>query len=229
VPIFQVRVSKTYLMSMTVQRWGWLAGLVSMLIGARAEAADTSVKGRGQQPPGARNPPVVLGLLADAGVPDGINAALALKPAPWLRLHLGGGHNTVSSGVRGGAAWLPLGSGPSLSVEVGHYRDGDANSLVRSFAAPDRWVTPLLERLGYTYVNTQIGLELGRGNLQFYAHGGISYLRTELHNAQAALEARGPAPSGTGATQVRITRDPIVRAWVPSLKLGMVVYFGGGE
>jgi hypothetical protein len=212
---------------MAVQRWSWLAGLASMLAGPMAFAADADAQRSGADQE-KQHPPVLLGLMADAGVPDGANAALALRATPWLRLHLGGGHNTVSAGVRGGATWLPLGAGPSLSLDIGHYRDGDANGVVRGFVGTNRWLTPLFERIGYTYVNTQLGLELGRGSFQFFIHGGVSYLRAVIHNANTALEGRGTVTATTGATTVRLTQDPIVRAWIPSLKLGMVVYFGGG-
>jgi hypothetical protein len=212
---------------MTVQRLGWLAGLASVFLGPVAFAAQADVA-RAGEPRAPQRPPVVLGLMADAGVPDGANAALALRPARWLRLYLGGGHNTVSAGYRGGVTVLPLGAGPSFSVEAGHYRDGDANGLVRRFVATNAsTLTPIFKRVGYTYVNTQLGLELGRGSFQFFIHGGVSYLRAVVHDAQAALDARN-GTSATSSTTVRITQDPIVRAWVPSLKLGMVVYFGGG-
>lgn len=230
-PIAWVRVSKTYLMRMAVQRWRWLAGLTTVLAGPAVLAAETDVQrsSAGEQ---KQRPPVVLGLMADAGVPDGANAALALRATRWLRLHLGGGHNTVSAGMRGGVTVLPFGAGPSLSLDVGHYRDGDANGVVRGFVGTNKFLTPLFERIGYTYVNTQLGLELGRGSLQFFVHGGFSYLRATIHNANSALEGRrttGSTSAATGTTSVRITQDPIVRAWVPSVKLGMVVYFGGGS
>jgi hypothetical protein len=221
-------VSKTYLMRMAVRRWGWLVGLVSMCSSPVAFAADTVAQRDGAS--GKSSPPVLLGVMADAGVPDGANGALALRPARWARLHLGGGHNTVSAGYRGGFTILPLGAGPSFSLDVGHYRDGDANGLVRTFVGTNRWLTPLFERVGYTYVNTQLGLELGRGSVQFFVHGGVSFLRATIHNAQNALDGqKGIAAASTGSTTVRITQDPIVRAWIPSVKLGMVVYFGGGS
>lgn len=219
-------MSKTYLMNMTVQRSGWLAVLVSMLVGPMAMAGEAKVEGAGETG-SAQNPPVLLGLMVDAGVPDGANLALALRPARWLRVHAGGGHNTVSSGLRAGLAVLPFGAGPSASFEVGHYRDGDANGLVRGFVGANGALTPLFERLGYTYVNSQLGLELGRGSLQFFVHAGLSFLRARIHNAQAAVDARS-ASASSSSTSVRITQDPIVRAWIPSVKLGMVVYFGGG-
>jgi hypothetical protein len=222
-------VSKTYLMRMAVQRWGWLAGLASMVASPMA-VAEEAVAHRDQASAKPQPPPVLLGVMADAGVPDGANGALALRPAPWARLHLGGGHNTVSAGYRGGFTLLPFGAGPSFSLDVGHYRDGDANGLVRTFVGTNRWLTPLFQRVGYTYVNTQLGLELGRGSFQFFVHGGVSFLRATIHNAQDALAGHDARVAATtGSTTVRITQDPIVRAWIPSLKVGMVVYFGGGS
>ena len=164
-----------------------LAGLASALVGPAARATEADVA-RPAAPDRRDRPPVVLGLLADAGVPDGANAAIALRAAPWLRLHAGGGYNTVSSGVRAGAAWIPWTVGPSLNMEVGHYRRGNANDLVSDMVGTSRWLTPLFEEFGYTYVNTQLGLELGRGSVQFFIHGGLSYLYTTIHNANRALE-----------------------------------------
>jgi hypothetical protein len=165
--------------------------------------------------------------MADAGVPDGANAALALRLAPWLRIHAGAGHNTVSNGYRGGMSFVPFGEGPSFSLEAGHYREGDANGFVRHLFSSNAALAPLFRRVGYNYANAQLGLELGRHAFQFYVHGGVSYMRAVLHDVQAALQTAGADPNA--ATTVRITQDPIVHAWVPSLKLGMVVYFGGGS
>jgi hypothetical protein len=214
-------------MRMAVRRWGWLAGMVSVCASPVVFAAEP-VAEREAAAGKSEGPPIVLGLLADAGVPDGANGALALRPVPWLRLHLGGGHNTVSAGYRGGFTVLPWGVGPSFSVDVGHYREGDANSLVRDVVGTNRLLTPLFQRFGYTYANAQLGLELGRGSFQFFVHGGFSFLRATVHNAQRALDAGQATQTTAGATTVRIVQDPIVRAWIPSMKLGMVVYFGGG-
>jgi hypothetical protein len=211
---------------MAAQRARWLAGLASVFLGpvALAAQADVAREGKAAEP---ERPPVLLGLLADAGVPDGATAALVLLPARWLRFHAGGGYNTVSGGYRGGLALLPFGAGPSLNLEAGHYRDGDANGFVRTFAGTSRLLRPILQRVGYTYVNTQLGLDMGHGAVQFYVHGGVSYVRATLHNAQAALDSV-EAESGNSDTTIHIVQDPIVHAWVPSLKLGVVVYLGGG-
>jgi hypothetical protein len=220
------RVSKTYLMRMAVQRSGWLVALASVLLGPMAFAADADVARAGQDRTPER-PPVLLGVMADAGVPDGANVALALRPARWLRVHAGAGHNTVSNGYRGGMAFLPLGEGPSFSLEAGHYRDGDANGFVRRLVGSNGALTPIFHRIGYNYANAQLGLDLGKRSFQFYVHGGVSYLRGVLHDVQAALDTAGVTdPKAT--TTVRIVQDPIVHAWVPSLKVGAVMYFGGG-
>jgi hypothetical protein len=208
---------------MAVQRLGWLAGMASVVGGATAMADDQDVHRSG---PERQSAPVVLGLMADAGVPDGANAALVLSPAPWLRLHAGGGSNTVSAGYRGGlTVMVPLAVSPSFSVEAGHFREGNANGLVRSFVGGDGTLKPLFERFGYTYVNTQLGLELGRGPVQFFIHGGLSHISATLHNADAALNQTRSDPSVT----VVVRQDPVLRAWVPSVKLGLLVYLGGGR
>jgi hypothetical protein len=212
----------TYFVPVTVS---CLACLASMFLGPMAFAAEANVARPGE-PRASKRSPIALGVLADAGVPDGGNLALAVRPAHWLRLHAGGGYNTVSVGFRGGATWSPFGTGPSLSLEGGHYADGDANGIVHRFVHSDAAWGPLFRRVSYSYVNTQLGLELGRRSLQFYVHAGVSYVRAVVHDAQSALDSI--APPGGGGTSVRITQDPIVHIWLPSVKLGMVVYFGGG-
>jgi len=212
-------------MRVAVQRSGWLAALASVFLGPLAFAAETDAARAGHDATSGR-PPVLLGVMADAGVPDGANASLALRPACWLRVYAGGGHNTISSGYRGGLAILPLGAGPSFSLEAGHYREGDANGFVRRFVTANSTLTPLFQRVGYNYANAQLGLDLGRHSLQFYVHGGVSYVRAVLHDVQAALDTAG-VTDPNAATTVRITQDPIVHAWLPSLKLGVVFYFGG--
>jgi hypothetical protein len=228
-------VSTTYLMGMTVQRLRWLGSipLISLAWSTAALAADGEVE-RAPSPAAseraARGAPPVLGLMADAGVPDGAIAALVLRPADWLRLHAGGGTNTVSVGYRGGVTVLPFGVGPSLSVDVGYFREGNANALVRRIVGGGGWLNPLLEKLGYLYVNGQLGLDFGKGPVQFFVHGGVSYLRARVRNAQAVLERRSmTSPPRQDQITVSLPEDPVVRAWVPSVKLGMIVFLGGAR
>ena len=189
-----------------------------------AWAADESVQ-RGGPDPHELHSPVTLGLMTDAGVPDGANAAVVLRLAPWLRVNAGGGTNTVSAGYRGGLTlMLPYTVSPSLSFDLGHFRDGNANGLVRSWVGGDGALKPLFDRFGYTYVNAQLGLEIGRGPVQFFVHAGLSHISATLHNATAALVGE---INSDPSTTVTVRADPVVTAWVPSVKLGLLVYFGG--
>jgi hypothetical protein len=163
--------------------------------------------------------------MADAGLPDGVNGALVLRPMRWLRGHVGGGYNMISSGVRAGVTLAPFGSGPSLTVEGGHYFDGNANGLGRKLAGASYEDSALLERVGYDYANAHLGLELGYRRVTFYIHAGMSYMRARVHNFDSVVasqaSANGLDPSGT---EISIKQDPIVRVVTPSAKLGLIVY-----
>ena len=65
----------------------------------------------------------------------------------------------ISKGVRAGATLLPFGSGPSATLEAGHYFEGDANGLAQRFAGPT-FSSALLERVGYDYANAHLGPRL---------------------------------------------------------------------
>ena len=218
-------MSKTYLMGMAAQGLGWLVGIVSVLGAGPGTAAAVEENVIRDAPAAeASRPPVVLGLMADAGVPDGATGSLVLRPAEWLRVHAGGGTNSVSAGYRGGLTLMPFGAGPSVSFEAGHYRDGDANGLVRGFVGANHKVASLFSRFNYTYYNAQLGLELGRGPVQFFIHGGISYMRATLTGAAATLTKMQSASADP--TTVVLGADPLVKVWAPSVKLGLVVYLG---
>jgi hypothetical protein len=165
-----------------------------------------------------------LGVMADAGLPDGANGSLVYRPFSWLRAHAGGGTNLIGKGFRGGLTLLPFGSGPSASLEAGHYFDGDANGMARRFAGPT-FGSPALERVGYDYANFHLGLDFGSRRATFFIHGGMSYVRAEVHNLDAAVASSGGMSElGNGSTEISFTKDPIVRAWLPSVKLGLIVY-----
>jgi hypothetical protein len=165
----------------------------------------------------------LLGVMMDAGLPDGANAALVFRPFSWLRAHGGGGTNMIGKGVRAGATLLPFGSGPSATLEAGHYFDGDANGLARHFAG-STFSSPLLERVGYDYANAHLGLDFGSRRVVFYIHGGMSYIRATIHNFDSVVASEASANGANGSTEVAVKGDPIVRAWVPSAKLGLIVY-----
>jgi hypothetical protein len=162
----------------------------------------------------------VVGLMADAGLPDGFMASLAIRPVQYLRLHAGAGSNTTSPGFRAGLTVLPLGTGPSLNLEVGHYLDGDANGLVRRFVGGLGKFSTYVNRLNYTFANAHAGLDVGKKDFTFFVHGGFTFLRARLRDVQ-------PPPdtvTSTGRTSITFNEDPIVRMFTPSMKVGLIVY-----
>jgi len=164
----------------------------------------------------------LFGVMVDVGVPDGLVGSLTIRPRKWVRVAGGGGSNGISSGWRAGITLLPFGAGPSASFEYGGYQDGDANALAKTFGFGS---SPVLQRVGYQYMNAHLGLDFGTRRFVFFIHGGVTMLRGQIHNLDALI----PSPpasdaSATGTTEVTVRRDPNAKAVGPSLKLGLIVY-----
>ena len=123
--------------------------------------------------------------------------------------------------MRGGLTILPVGEGPSLNFEVGHYLRGGTNAVVRSLFAGMGDFGSYVRRFSYTFFNAHAGIELGKRNVTFFMHGGFTYLRATLHDVQPPAEID---PARPGRTTVTFKQDPYVRMLVPSAKLGLVVY-----
>jgi hypothetical protein len=193
----------------------WLFGLTAGMAAPLPELARTLEGSRDQD----RLP--VVGLMLDAGLPDGIIGALAIRPSEVVRLHIGAGGNSAAPGVRGGLTIIPVGEGPSLNLEVGHYLAGDTNTLVGALFAGLGDFGSYVRRFSYTFANAHAGLELGGRNFTFFIHGGFTYLRATLHDVQAEPERD---PARPGRTTLTFTKDPILKMFAPSAKLGMVVY-----
>jgi hypothetical protein len=168
----------------------------------------------------------MLGVLADAGTPDGAITALVVRPASWLRLHAGGGTNSLTSGWRGGATLLPLGSGPSLNVEMGHYGAADTNGFVRTLMGAYGPLGTLYSRMSYTYTNAQLGLDFGGRYVTFYLHAGAAWVNATLYDVStgAALRPETPATPSPGSTTVAFNQNPTVRTLSASMKLGFIFY-----
>ena len=81
----------------------------------------------------------------------------------------------------------------------------------------------MLERVGYDYANAHLGLDLGYRRVTFFIHAGMSFIRASVHNIDQAIEA-GSGSSGSSSTTVAVKQDPIIRAFTPSAKLGLIVY-----
>jgi hypothetical protein len=165
----------------------------------------------------AAKPAPRFGVMVDAGVPDGANAALTFRPMGWLRAHAGGGYNLISPGVRGGISLLPL-SFLSFNVDVGHYFVGDANKMMQMFGESDSDVAVLRE-VSYDYANFHLGLELGGKRAAFYIHGGMSHIWGTVRQAEEMA-----AESGFSGADLTFSEDPKLRIWTVSARMGVVVY-----
>jgi hypothetical protein len=168
-----------------------------------------------------------FGLLLDAGAPDGIGSSIVVRPWKWLRVHAGGTHNLVAPGIRGGVTFLPptyFPILPTLTIEAGHSFQGDANGIVRTFSGDTTIENPSLRRVSYDYANGHLGLEFGSQNrFVFYIHGGVSYIHSNVHDFQAAVDQTGVNQNSQNLT-IEVS-DPTLKMLVPSGKLGFLVYF----
>jgi hypothetical protein len=155
-----------------------------------------------------------LGVMGDVGVPDGATASVVVRPVRLVRLNAGVGTNAVTTGVRGGVSIVPLSwwCSPTVSVDVGRYPEGDANHIAQVVAQDPTFSSPMLEKVGYWYVDAHLGLELGRTRATFYIHGGVSRISGRVH---------GLSDPSQGVT---FTNDPKVTAWAPSVRVGLIVY-----
>lgn len=200
-----------------------LALLLALGAGASAQAAEVTTAQAPAPAPAATSLPW-LGLQLDAGVPDGAQAALVLRPWKALRFTVGGGYNTISKGVRGGVSILPFGRGPSLTVEAGRFFEGNANAAARQVMGSFEDLS-VFQRFGYDFANAHLGLDFGYKRVTFFIHGGLSYLYWQAKDATGLIQTF-PSIDGTDANglEVKITKDPYVVAIGPSAKLGLIVY-----
>ncbi len=164
-----------------------------------------------------------FGVAASAGVPDGVVASALFRPMDMLRLSAGGTWNYFGFGLQAGVGVKPLQwpIAPTLDLEIGHYFDADMRWVADQNAGFPTELRPLLEKVGYNYVNLHVGIELGSSrSLVLFARAGISYLWTTIHGVQ---EATG-TDSGSGQPVIVRFEDPNLRATIPSLKLGFIYF-----
>src|SRR4051794_9419068 len=190
--------------------------LAMVLLGARsALAADGTPAGEIQQAPleeRVSKPLPVLGLSVDGGIPDGATVSGIYRPFSWVRGELGMGYNMISKGARAGLTLLPFGAGPSATVEAGHFFEGDANGFARSIAGAGFKDSAMLQRIGYDFANAHLGLDFGTHRVVFFIHGGMSYIRAQVHNVNEQLSS---SMSSTSGTTVSFNQDPTVRVVAP--------------
>lgn len=164
----------------------------------------------------------ILGATLDMGLPDGLMLGVAVRPLSWLRLQASGGTNAISPGVRTGVSLrLPQRVSPSLSIDVGKYFEGNANGVLRTVGGSGYRDSSTASKIGYEFVNLRGGIEFGNVSATFFVHGGVSYVRSRLHHTNDLVSG---AIGTESATSISVADDTPVRAWVPSVKFGLLLY-----
>ncbi len=207
-------------------RWFAYAAALGLALAssqARAEEAQSPASAVGPEPtaPAPKKPLSRWGLLLDAGFPEGASAGAVFRPVSEVRFWVGPTWSFVAFGVQGGVTIIPwhIGISPLLSLEAGRYFAADATFLAKGSNGVPKEIEPLLERVSYDYAAAHLGFEIGTKNgLGLSLRAGLAYV---------SLLARGTATtadSGGSGTVVTFT-DPRVRATVPSVKLGVQLWF----
>jgi hypothetical protein len=185
-----------------------------VLLGEAPRGIEDSAPAEGEKKPR------MFGAMFDLGVPDGTMLSFVVRPLRVARFHAGVGYNGVSPGVRLGGVLLPFGWGPSLSLDYGHYFEGDANGLAGMFAGPTDEGSALLERIGYDFVNLRLGMEVGGDRFTFFGRGGVSWISSTIHEFNTLLASDDP---DNARTSITVKEDPVLNVFGPSLQLGLIV------
>jgi hypothetical protein len=162
-----------------------------------------------------------LGLLVDAGFPEGAAVSVVYRPVPQVRLFAGPAWSVVAWGAQLGVTIVPwhLGISPVLSLEGGRYFAADADFLARNASGIPDEIEPLLHDVTYDYAALHVGIEIGtRDAFALSLRAGL---------ARVWLEARGTTTvtdSGGSGTIVTFS-DPSLRGTLPSVKLGLQLWF----
>src|SRR5690606_22096055 len=163
-----------------------------------------------------------LGIMADVGVPDGVIGAITVRAHRHVALHAGGGHNSISPGLRAGVHVHALrhAVSPYVAMEGGYYFDGEANALARGLAlSAGLDAETELEQMGYSFANAHLGLALGSGTAALYVQAGLSVMRARATTRESRDVAMSPAST------IDVRAESVFRIWTPSGRVGLIAYF----
>ncbi len=171
-------------------------------------------------PPAASAAPGNWGAGVDLGVsgvlPD-FGLLATWRPYPWVHAQAGVGWNAISLGLRGGATvinpwFVPL----SLTGEVGHYFEGDANDRIESLTGRDSDLA-VLRKVSYSYANALVGLTTSGQHFVFYFRAGVTRLWATVKGFQETVSELAGTPMETS--------DAELSYYGPTVKLGMIVLY----
>ena len=158
-----------------------------------------------------------FGVMTDVGVPDGAMASFVYRPIRQLQTHVGVGYNGITTGVRGGLAFVPFRTiTPIAAVDFGRYPEGNANPLARMITGDQSMNEPLLNDVGYDYINAHVGLEVGGRRFKFYLHAGMSRVSGSIRNLNSLSN------DSHGSTSISFTQDPHLTFTAPSARFGFI-------
>jgi hypothetical protein len=159
-----------------------------------------------------------IGVVADLGLPSGLTVGAAYQPHPVVTSHAGLGYNLNGFGVRIGAQLSPwqLTAQPFLAVEVGHYFRSDTPEWMADAAKDAGLDDKTLQRLGYSFASSHIGLRFGSGQPAFFVQAGLSFVR-------AGTDYIKPKPLLT--PPVDLYRETIINLWLIGGQMGVLWYF----
>ncbi|MBT8493271.1 MAG: hypothetical protein KJO07_09470 [Deltaproteobacteria bacterium] len=159
-----------------------------------------------------------LGAIAEVGLPSGLTAGVAYRPHRVITTHAGLGHNLNGFGIKAGLQLAPwqLKASPYLALEGGHYFRSDTPEWMAETAKDAGLDDKTLQRLGYTFASTHLGLRMGSGQPAFFIQAGLSFVR-------AGTDYIKPKPLLT--PPVDLYRETIVNLWLIGGQMGVIWYF----
>lgn len=170
---------------------------------------------------GSDGKPVVehplLGVAVDVGFPDGVAAGFLAMPVSFLRIHLVGLTNGLSSGARIGATLMAFPTWPvrpTLEVDGGYAFGGQGGWLLSYLG--DETLRTALSKVTVAFASAHLGLELGSRYVALTIQGGVSWVDISL-GTQAFDLGHGVTLQAVGSS---------LRGFVPSVRLGFIVCFG---
>jgi hypothetical protein len=165
------------------------------------------------------------GINLDAGVPDFLALGVLWRPAYFIRVGGSATYNGAGFGARGTVTvqLFNFGITPTLTLEGGHYWAGNFLRLVQQVypdLASNAQASALLQTVSYDYGNLHVGIEVGSTrHFMFFLRAGASYMQTTIPHSGEILNGLDPSDTSIEA------RDMVIRAVLPSLKLGVVAFF----
>ncbi len=148
-------------------------------------------------------------------LPD-TNLHLIYRPVSFLKAFGGVGFNLIGPGVKVGVTLvnpyvIPL----SLTGEVGHYFESDANRPFKIITGQKSDIASL-KKVGYDFANALVGFDFGT-RFVFYFRGGFTFMKMRVNDFQTTLQQQ--------KLPVSRASDPTVTYQGPTFKTGFQLLF----